>query len=156
MTRGADAHAAPSLLASQWFLTHVQLVNWGTFCGYHHLRIRDDKGDPSKVLMITGESGTGKSTLFDAKTAVLMRGTARFNVASNQTTGRARGSRERNLYSYVMGKQDDEYDPSTGEARESYLRSTSNSNWSAVLVHDGGDALRGATLLRDGTRDGQS
>ena len=134
MTRRTSEPDTTSLLASQWHLTHIQLVNWGTFCGYQHLRLRDDEGNPSRVSMITGESGTGKSTLFDAKTAVLMRGTARFNIASNQTSGRARGSRERNLYSYVMGKQDDEYDPSTGEARESYLRSTASSNWSAIVL----------------------
>ena len=123
-----------SLLADQWHLTHMQLVNWGTFCGYQELQLCDQTGAPAQVVMITGESGTGKSTLFDAKTAVMMRGTTRFNTASNQTTGRARGSRERNLYSYVMGKQDDEYDPATGEARESYLRRTDGANWSAIAL----------------------
>ncbi|MDO4403902.1 MAG: ATP-binding protein [Atopobiaceae bacterium] len=122
------------LFASQWHLTHIQLVNWGTFCGYKDLRLLDADGQPAQVAMITGESGTGKSTLFDAKTAVLMRSTARFNAASNQTTGRARSARERNLYSYVMGRQDDEYDPATGEARESYLRDPNTANWGAVVL----------------------
>ena len=131
---GTNDTLGMSLLASQWRLSHIQVVNWGTFCGYQHLRLLDHDGKPADVCMITGESGTGKSTLFDAKTAVLMRSTARFNIASNQATGRARGSRERNLYSYVMGKQDDEFDPQTGEARESSLRSNATANWSAVFL----------------------
>ena len=80
--RKATEETATPAATDQWHLTHIQLVNWGTFCGYQHLRVRDRSGDPARVSMITGESGTGKSTLFDAKTAVLMRGTARFNTAS--------------------------------------------------------------------------
>ena len=61
-----------SLFAQQWRLARIQLVNWGTFCGYHDFPLAENRDDgTAPVIMITGESGTGKSTLFDAKTAVL-------------------------------------------------------------------------------------
>ena len=128
--------AADSLFAQQWHLVRIQLVNWGTFNGYHDFPIVAHSADgQSAVVMITGESGTGKSTLFDAKTAVMMKSNVRFNSASNRAiSGHARGKRERNVYAYLMGKRDDEYDAQTGEERESFLRTSATAQWSAVVL----------------------
>ena len=69
----------------QWHVAHVQLVNWGGFDGYHRVDF-----DP-RANLITGASGTGKSTTLDAYIAVMMNTTTAFNGASNDaTTGRAR------------------------------------------------------------------
>ena len=132
----ADTIMGASLFGDQWRMSRMQVYNWGTFCGYHDFPIlpNDAEGNPA-VIMITGESGTGKSTLLDAKTAVLMPYNVRFNAASNRTTkGRARSETERNVYSYLMGQQDNEVDEGTGEACESFLRDRARSNWSAIVL----------------------
>ncbi len=49
----------------QWRLAEVQLYNWGTFSGLHRLPIA------RKGHLITGPSGSGKSSLLDAIAAVL-------------------------------------------------------------------------------------
>ena len=126
-----------SLLARQWRLARMQIVNWGTFCGYHDFPLDMDSSgaDACPVVMITGESGTGKSTLFDAKTAVLQKYNVPFNAASNTVVrGRARSGSQRNLYSYVLGKQDDVYDEATGEERAARLRQTDTPQWSAIVL----------------------
>lgn len=125
-----------SLFAQQWRLARIQLVNWGTFCGYHDFPLAENRDDgTAPVIMITGESGTGKSTLFDAKTAVLQRNNVRFNSASNAVgRGRARGGSQRSVYTYVLGKQDDVYDEKTGEEHESFLRTAATPQWSAVVL----------------------
>ena len=131
-----DTIMGASLFGDQWRMSRMQVYNWGTFCGYHDFPIlqNDADGNPA-VIMITGESGTGKSTLLDAKTAVLMPYNVRFNAASNRTTkGRARSETERNVYSYLMGQQDNEVDEDTGDARERFLRDRTRSNWSAVVL----------------------
>ena len=124
------------LFAHQWRMTRIQLVNWGTFCGYHDFPLEAfAEGGAPPVVMITGESGTGKSTLFDAKTAVLQKHNVPFNVASNtQQKGRARSGNQRNLYTYVLGKQDDIYDEESGEEREVRLRPTTTPQWAAVVL----------------------
>ena len=125
-----------AMFANQWRMSRMQLVNWGTFCGYHDLAFDTQGRDgASPVTMITGESGTGKSTLLDAKTAVLMPYNVRFNAASNRTTkGRARGEDERNVYSYLLGQRDNVTDARTGESRKDYLRDHARANWSAIVL----------------------
>lgn len=132
----AGTMVGASLFGDQWRMSRMQVYNWGTFCGYHDFPMmqEDAQGNPA-VIMITGESGTGKSTLLDAKTAVLMPYNVRFNAASNRTTkGRARSQTERNVYSYLMGQQDNEVDEDTGETRERFLRDRARSNWSAIVL----------------------
>lgn len=124
-----------AMIASQWRMSRLQVVNWGTFCGYHDLKLLTEGAGTAPVTMITGESGTGKSTLLDAKTAVLMPYNVRFNAASNRTTkGRARGEDERNVYSYLLGQKDSVTDARTGESRNDYLRDLSRANWSAIVL----------------------
>ena len=85
----------------QWKAATLQLVNWGGFEG----RVRFDF-HPGATL-ISGASGTGKSTLLDAYIALMMPYDTPFNGASNDAvTGRARGEEQRNLLSYLRGKTD--------------------------------------------------
>ena len=43
-----------SLFAQQWRLARIQLVNWGTFCGYHDFPLAENRDDgTAPVIMIT-------------------------------------------------------------------------------------------------------
>ncbi|WP_432561366.1 ATP-binding protein [Kineococcus sp. SYSU DK003] len=132
----------------QWHVAHVQLVNWGGFDGYHRIEF-----DP-RANLITGASGTGKSTSLDAYIAVMMNTTTAFNGASNDAvTGRARSSTQRNPLSYVRGKLDEVLDEDTGKNRDATLRGRdANGNpanaWSGLAFtfrHTGGQTV---TTLR--------
>ncbi len=107
-------------------LTRLQVVNWGTFCGYKDLPI-----SPQGVLF-TGPSGSGKSSLMDAHSAVLLPTLdQRFNASADLT---ARGARQstRNAAAYVRGawsETSDEYD----QSHVRYLRG-GRSTWSAVAA----------------------
>ena len=52
--------------ASQHRLARIQVYNWGTFSGHHDLPV------PRGGLLLTGPSGSGKSSLLDALSAVLV------------------------------------------------------------------------------------
>jgi len=117
-----DGTAIPGLAlagasAQQWHVAHVQLVNWGGFDGFHRIEL-----DP-RANLITGASGTGKSTSLDAYIAVMMNTATAFNGASNDAvTGRARSATQRNPLSYVRGKLDEVLDERTGRNRDATLR----------------------------------
>jgi len=115
-------------------LTRLQVVNWGTFCGYKDLPI-----NPQGVLF-TGPSGSGKSSLMDAHSAVLLPTVdQRFNASADLT---ARGAKQgtRNAAAYVRGawsETSDEYD----QAHVRYLRA-GRPTWSAVAAtYDDGVGL---------------
>lgn len=123
------------LLANQWRLCRIQLINWGTFDGYHDMSIRaaDAEGSAS-VVCITGKSGTGKSTLFDAGTVLMMPYGRTLNAASNL----ARGGSPREVRTYLKGMIDTVAD-SRGRAKGKYLRDDTSLIWSAI-VHTWVDA----------------
>src|SRR5262245_33580502 len=82
ISSGPD-QASPA--STQWKLETLQVINWGGFEGYHVLAF-----DPDATL-ISGGSGTGKSTLADGYTALMMPSSVAFNGASNDAgSGRAR------------------------------------------------------------------
>lgn len=84
----------------QWRIETLQLVNWGGFHGRHEVRF-----SPGSTLM-SGASGTGKSTVLDAYLALMMPSDTPFNGASNDAVGRARSKEQRNLLTYLRGKMD--------------------------------------------------
>ena len=114
---------------SQWKAETLQMVNWGGFHGYVSVPFA-----PGATLL-TGGSGTGKSTLLDAYLAVMMPSDTPFNGASNDAaTGRARGARQRNLLTYLRGKTDTARETGTGELRDQVLRGQDNATWGAVAI----------------------
>lgn len=113
----------------QWVARSLQLVNWGGYNGYHQVPFHPDG------TLISGGSGTGKSTLLDAYIALMMPHTTPFNGASNgATTGRARSRDQRNIISYVRGKVDDQRDTATDTLKDAVLRGDKSDTWSAIAM----------------------
>lgn len=137
--REANTLNAPRM--SQWQLESIQLVNWGGFDGYHRAEFELLDEANAGATMITGKSGTGKSTLLDAYQAVIMPNSTRFNSASNNVgQGKARGDQERTVLTYLQGKTDLIYDSKLGEERSQLLRDNRCARWSAVVVAFADDA----------------
>ncbi|MGW0443802.1 ATP-binding protein [Streptosporangium sandarakinum] len=120
-----------SVNLGQFRLTRLQVVNWGTFCGYKDLRI-DERG-----VLFTGPSGSGKSSLLDAHSVVLLPGhDQRFNASADLS---ARGAKQgtRHAADYVRGawsENDDEH----GQSQVRYLRG-GKPTWSAIgATYDNG------------------
>jgi uncharacterized protein YPO0396 len=110
----------------QFRMTRLQVVNWGTFCGYKDFPI-DERG-----VLFTGPSGSGKSTLMDAHSAALLPSyDQQFNASADMT---ARGARQgtRTITDYVRGawsETDDEHE----QSKVQYLRG-GKPTWSAIGV----------------------
>ena len=117
----------------QWRLDRIELVNWGTFHGHHTVEV------PRRGFLLTGHSGSGKSSVVDAITAVLtprMRTT--FNAAA--ADGSSRGQ-DRSVLTYVRGAHSRGADEDTGEITTQYLRPPRDASgreaggtWSGVLL----------------------
>lgn len=139
----------------QWKAQTFQLVNWGGFEG----RVEFDF-HPGATLL-SGASGTGKSTLLDAYIALMMPADTPFNGASNDAVaGRARSLEQRNLLSYLRGKTDTTSDD-RGREVDQVLRGRKSATWGAVgmtFVDDHGrqfTALRAYYVPARATRTGE-
>jgi len=105
-------------------LRRVQLVNWGTFHGAFDLPV------PRKGLLVTGPSGSGKSSLLDAIASVLVQPKwLSFNAAAQES---GMGDRTRSLVSYVRGAYKRESDETTGEVATTYRRR--DATWSGIAL----------------------
>lgn len=114
----------------QWRLERVEVLNWGTFQGHHTVDIA------RKGFLLTGHSGSGKSSLVDAVAAVLTpRGKLRFNAAAQDSA--AKGE-DRSLASYVRGAWRRSADEETGEVSSDYLRP--GATFSGILLRYGNGA----------------
>jgi len=130
-------------LVEQWRVERMQLINWGGFDGYRSVDFA------SRATLISGASGTGKSSLMDAYLAVMMPSDVPFNGASNDATvGRARNPDQRNLLTYLRGKVDSTRDPQTGAMRDINLRGSDQLTWGAVAVTFLNDDDRRFTVVR--------
>ncbi|MGV9767999.1 ATP-binding protein [Microbacterium sp. NPDC003461] len=119
------AQASDELRIGQWRLARIEVVNWGTFDGAHRIEVS------RKGHLITGASGSGKSSLLDAIAAVLTpEKWLRFNAAAQDASSRGN---DRGLVSYVRGAWSKEADEHEDRAVASYLRS--RATWSGVLLH---------------------
>lgn len=108
----------------QWRLARVEVVNWGTFDGAHRIDVS------RKGHLITGASGSGKSSLLDAIAAVLTpEKWLRFNAAAQDASSRAD---DRGLVSYVRGAWSKEADELEDRAVSTYLRP--RATWSGILL----------------------
>lgn len=113
----------------QWRLETMQLVNWGGFEGHHTIDLSADS------TLISGATGTGKSTLLDAYIALLMASRVPFNGASNDNvTGRARGGDQRNVLRYMRGKIDDDRPAGSVTLTDKVLRGRDAPTWSAIAA----------------------
>lgn len=92
--------------------TRLEVLNWGTFD--QEIWHIEPQG---KNALLTGDIGSGKSTLVDAVTTLLV---PPRKITFNKAAGAE--SRERNLRSYVKGAYKNEKVEQSGKARDVYLR----------------------------------
>ena len=113
---GTAAAAAPGFR-----MTRLEVLNWGTFDG----RVWRLELNGANTLL-TGDIGSGKSTLVDAVTTLLL-------PANKINYNKAAGAdlRERSLRSYVLGHYKSERVESTGTSRPVGLRGSTD--YSVVL-----------------------
>ena len=78
----ADQLQMDPLVERQWQLESMQLVNFGPFDGYHKLEFKTGFAQVPTTV-ISGDSGTGKSTIEDAFFEVMTRNGS-YNSASNE------------------------------------------------------------------------
>lgn len=107
-------------------LTRLQVINWATFTGYKDFPI-DERG-----VLFTGPSGSGKSSLMDAHSLVLLpTHDQRFNASADLS---ARGAKQatRSVADYVRGAWSQTND-ANAQARTRYLRG-GKPTWSAVAA----------------------
>jgi len=102
-------------------LQRLEVLNWGTF----DRRVWRYELDGRNGLL-TGDIGSGKSTLVDAITTLLV---PAHRVAYNKAAGA--DARERSLRSYVLGHYKSERNEVTGSARPVALRDSSH--YSVIL-----------------------
>lgn len=126
----------------QWRLESLQMVNWGGFEG--HRKVDFHAGS----TLLSGGSGTGKSTLLDAYTALMMPWKVPFNGASNDAgAGRARDEAggQRTLLTYLRGKVGN----TGGDRSATLLRGKNRPTWGAVggtFVNTDGTAFTAARV----------
>lgn len=104
-------------------LEYLEVYNWGTF---HQEVWRIEPNNHNALL--TGDIGSGKSTLVDAITTLLV---PHHRIIYNRAAG-AEG-KERTLYSYIRGEYKNEQDNSTQMAKAVALRD--ENNYSVVLAN---------------------
>ncbi|MBV8045709.1 MAG: hypothetical protein JO171_01035 [Paludibacterium sp.] len=102
-------------------LSRLEVFNWGTFDGrVWTLRLDGENG------LLTGDIGSGKSTLVDAITTLLVPAQ---RIAYNKAAGA--DSKERSLRSYVLGHYKSERNEVTGTAKPVALRD--HNSYSVIL-----------------------
>jgi uncharacterized protein YPO0396 len=114
---------APDDARAGYRLHRVELLNWGTF-DRHVWRLNPDGAN----CLVTGDIGSGKSTLVDAITTLLV-------PAQRITYNKAAGAeaRERSLRSYVLGHYKSERGETGLSARPVALRD--HNSYSVILGH---------------------
>ncbi len=93
-------------------LERLEVYNWGTF-NQHVWHIEPQREN----ALLTGDIGSGKSTLVDAITTLLV---PHHRITYNKAAGAE--SKERNLYSYIRGEYKNEKDDFTQSAKAISLR----------------------------------
>src|SRR5690554_6330829 len=102
-------------------LQRLEVFNWGTFDNRVWTLALEGRN-----TLLTGDIGSGKSTLVDAVTTLLVPAQ---RVAYNKAAGA--DARERSLRSYVLGHYKSERHETSGSARAVALRETSS--YSVIL-----------------------
>lgn len=129
-------------------LDHVEVLNWGTF-DKQVWRLTPG----AETSLLTGDIGSGKSTIVDAITTLLMPAN---RIAYNKAAGAE--AKERTLRSYVEGHYKSERVEASGHARAIGLR-TSARTYSVILgvfVNDGyGESVTLAQVFQQREQTGQ-
>ncbi|MEO5659446.1 MAG: ATP-binding protein, partial [Polaromonas sp.] len=125
-TQGLDFSADDTL--SGFRLQRLEVFNWGTFDG--RVWALHPEG---KNALLTGDIGSGKSTLVDAVTTLLV---PAHRVAYNKAAGA--GSKERDLRSYVLGHYKSERNEATGTAKPVALRGPNSYSVILGVFHNAG------------------
>ena len=123
---GLDFTADDTL--SGFRLTRLEVFNWGTFDGRVWTLQLDGRNG-----LLTGDIGSGKSTLVDAITTLLVPAN---RVAYNKAAGA--DSRERSLRSYVLGHYKSERNDVTGAAKPVSLREPNSYSVILGVFHNAG------------------
>ena len=118
-TQGLDFISDEALAGFR--LQRLEVFNWGTFDGRVWSLIPDGKN-----ALLTGDIGSGKSTLVDAVTTLLV---PAHRIAYNKAAGAE--SKERTLRSYVLGHYKSERNELSGTAKPVALRD--HNNYSVIL-----------------------
>lgn len=120
----SQAETSNFFAPKQFRMSRLQVFNWGTFSGRHDIPISE------QGFLFVGRSGAGKSTLLDAFTALLVPPRwIDFNAAAREAE---KGSRDRNLVSYIRGAWAEQKDSASGEIATRYLRP--GTTWSALAL----------------------
>ncbi len=124
----AQSDASTAVALSGFRLTRLEVYNWGTF----------DKRVWSLALdgrngLLTGDIGSGKSTLVDAVTTLLV---PAHRIAYNKAAGA--DARERSLRSYVLGHFKSERNETSGSAKPVALRDAGSYSVILGVFHNAG------------------
>src|SRR5690606_30894973 len=123
----------------QWRLCEVQVANWGTFDGSIYRIPVARQGH-----LLTGPSGSGKSSLLDAIAAVLTPDKwLRFNQAAQGASSRGD---QRSIISYVRGAWSRTSDENEDRVVSAYLRPTAT--WSGIVLQYEDGTGRTVSLAR--------
>lgn len=129
MTEAAIIELERRALRPGFRLARLEVFNWGTF----HGRVWALEARGSNTLL-TGDIGSGKSTLVDALTTLLVPPS---KLAYNKAAGAE--AKERTLRSYVLGHYKSERSAAGGGARAVSLRD--RNSYSVILARFTNDAL---------------
>jgi uncharacterized protein YPO0396 len=116
-----DLSAAPMQRLAGFRLQRLEVYNWGTFDNHAWTLPLNGKNG-----LLTGDIGSGKSTLVDALTTLLV---PAHRVQYNKAAGA--DMRERTLRSYVLGHYKSERNDATGTAKPVALRD--HNSYSVIL-----------------------
>ncbi len=128
-------------------LKHLEIYNWGTF----NNKIWKIEPNCNNALL-TGDIGSGKSTIVDALTTLLV---PHHKIIYNRAAGAE--SKERNLYSYIRGEYKNEQDDLTQSSKAIALRDENSYTVISGYFYNA-NLLQGVTLaqvfwLKDGNRN---
>ncbi len=126
LSLGLDFVADETL--SGFRLTRLEVLNWGTFDARVWALQLDGRNG-----LLTGDIGSGKSTLVDAITTLLVPAQ---RIAYNKAAGA--DSRERTLRSYVLGHYKSERNEVTGTAKPVSLRDANTYSVILGVFHNAG------------------
>lgn len=105
-------------------LAHFELYNWGT---YNNSIVKLELNGSNALL--TGDIGSGKSTVVDALTTLLV---PHQKIVYNKAAGAE--SKERSINSYILGEYKSSKDENLSQAKAVTLRDSSNT-FSVLLGH---------------------